>query len=138
MLHFRGKRIRRMKRYAAALFGVAGKMIVLATTSAHAAGNAPIGAALFNRCAICHSTTKGAPNRMGPNLFGVVGRKAGTYPGFSYSAAMRHAGFVWTPLKLDAYLTAPQTVVPGNNMPFAGIPDPGQRADLSAYLATLK
>ena len=112
---------------------------ILATTlTAHAAGDARTGAALFNRCSICHSNAKGAPNRLGPNLFGVVGRKAGTYPGFSYSAAMKRAGFVWAPAKLMDYLTAPQKVVPGNNMPFAGIADAKQRADIVAYLATLK
>ena len=112
---------------------------MIATASiAHAAGDAGAGAGLFNRCAICHSNTKGAPNKLGPNLFGVVGRKAGTRPGFSYSAAMKRAGFVWTPGKLMDYLASPQKVVPGNNMPFAGIPDAKQRSDLVAYLATLK
>lgn len=112
-------------------------MLALAST-AHAAGNATAGASLFNRCVICHSNTKGAPNKLGPNLFGVVGRKAGTYPGFSYSPAMKRAGFVWTPAKLSDYLISPQKVVPGNNMPFAGIANPQQRADIVAYLATLK
>jgi cytochrome c len=111
---------------------------LLAPLYAHAAGNSATGAALFNRCALCHSATKGGGNKIGPNLFGVVGRKAGTYPGFSYSAAMKKSGIVWTPAKLDAYLAAPQQVVPGNSMPFAGIADAPQRADLVAYLATLK
>lgn len=93
---------------------------------------------MFNRCYICHSNTKGTGNRMGPNLFGVVSRKAGTYPGFAYSTAMKKAGFVWTVPKLDAYLADPQKLVPGNNMPLAGISDAGQRADIAAYLATLK
>lgn len=75
---------------------------------------------------------------MGPNLFGVVGRKAGSYPGYSYSGAMKSAGSVWTTSKLDAYLADPQKLVPGNNMPLAGISDPQQRADIAAYLATLK
>jgi len=75
---------------------------------------------------------------MGPNLFGVVGRKAGTFPGFAYSGAMKSAGFVWTVPKLDAYLADPQKVVPGNNMPMAGMSDSQQRADIAAYLATLK
>jgi cytochrome c len=75
---------------------------------------------------------------MGPNLFGVVGRKAGTYPGFSYSSAMKTSGIVWTRAKLDAFLAATQKVVPGNAMPIVGIADPGQRADIVAYLATLK
>ncbi|HEX3430373.1 MAG TPA: cytochrome c family protein [Rhizomicrobium sp.] len=112
--------------------------ILVTTTTAHAAGNAGAGVGLFSRCAICHSNSKGGPNKLGPNLFGVVGRKAGTYPGFSYSAAMQHAGFAWTAAKLNDYLANPQKVVPGNDMPFAGIPDAGQRAHIVAYLATLK
>jgi cytochrome c len=108
------------------------------TTSAVAAGNAANGAGVFDRCAICHSNTKSGANKIGPNLFGVVGRKAGTYPGFSYSSAMAKAGFAWTDAKLDAYIAAPQTVVPGNKMPFAGLANNNQRTDLVAYLDTLK
>lgn len=110
----------------------------LAAGPALAAGNAAAGKAVFARCAICHNGEKGAGNKIGPNLFGVVGRKAGTAPGFSYSAAMASAGFVWTNDKLDRYVTAPQAVVPGNKMPFGGIASAGQRADLIAYLETLK
>ena len=117
---------------------VASAMLALTTAGAHSAGDATRGAALFNRCALCHNNAKGAPNKIGPNLFGVVGRRAGTYPGFSYSSAMKTAGFAWTPTKLDAYLAGPQKVVPGNAMPFGGIADATQRADLVAYLATLK
>jgi len=116
----------------------AGAVFVLAVAQARAAGNAATGGALFNRCAICHGNSKGAPSRMGPNLFGVVGRKAGTYPGFSYSAAMKTSGVVWTPARLDAYLADPQKLVPGNNMPMAGISSAQQRADIVAYLGTLK
>jgi cytochrome c2 len=103
-----------------------------------AAGNPASGAVVFDRCSICHSNAKGAANRLGPNLFGVVGRKAGTYPGYAYSAAMKASGISWTPDKLNAYLAAPQLVVPGNKMPFAGLSNAGQRADLVAYLATFK
>lgn len=106
--------------------------------SAQAAANAANGAVVFNRCAICHDNHKSGANRIGPELFGVVGRKAGTYAGFSYSMAMKKAGFVWTDTKLDAYVASPQQIVPGNKMPFAGITNPGQRADLVAYLDTLK
>jgi len=114
-------------------------LIVLGMVSAaQATGDVNAGEGLFNRCAICHSDAKGAPNKLGPNLFGVVGRKAGTFPGYSFSAAMKRAGFVWTPAKLSDYLASPQKVVPGNNMPFAGIADPKQRADIVAYLASLK
>jgi cytochrome c len=126
-----------LKRAAVSLC-VSGMLIAFAASHADAAGNAATGAALFNRCTLCHSPAKGGGNRLGPNLFGVVGRKAGTFPGFSYSAAMKNSGIVWTPAKLDAWLAAPQQVVPGNNMPFAGIADAPQRADLVAYLATLK
>jgi cytochrome c len=103
-----------------------------------AAADAANGASIFNRCAICHSNEKGAPNKIGPNLFGIVGRKAGTTAGFSYSAAMKSSGILWTNAKLDAYIESPSTVVPGNNMAFSGISIAGQRADLVAYLATLK
>ena len=111
---------------------------MLAVAQARAAGDAATGAVLFNRCVICHSNTKGSPNRMGPNLFGVTGRKAGTAPGFSYSSAMKTSGIVWTPAKLDAYLAEPQKLVPGNNMPMAGVSSAQQRADIVAYLGTLK
>ena len=111
---------------------------IVTASAAFAAGDSSAGAGVFDRCSICHSGKKGAPNRTGPNLFGVVGRKAGTYPGFTYSPAMKSAGFVWTPAKLNDYLASPQKAVPGNTMPFNGIADPKQRADLVAYLATLK
>jgi cytochrome c len=126
-----------MRRIAVSL-GAVGVVLALGIGQANAAADAARGAALFNRCYICHSNTKGASNRMGPNLFGVVGRKAGTFPGYAYSATLKGAGFVWTVPKLDAYLADPQKVVPGNNMPLAGISDSQQRADIAAYLATLK
>ena len=116
---------------------VAGAVAFMAT-AARADGDAKAGAQVFRRCAICHSDAKGAANKIGPNLWGIVGRKAGTEPGFNYSAAMKNAGFVWTGDKLEAYVTNPQKVVPGNRMPFAGIHNPKQVEDLTAYLETLK
>lgn len=113
-------------------------LAALATGHTVAAGNAASGATVFARCAICHSNAKGAGNMIGPNLFGVVGRKAGSVPGFYYSAAMKSSGIVWTNDKLDAYIKSPARVVPGNRMPFAGLPNDTQRADLIAYLDTLK
>jgi len=111
--------------------------LLSAATIAHAA-DAAKGKAVFQRCAICHKAEKGGGNGLGPNLFGVVGRKAGSVPGFPYSAAMKSAGFVWTPDKLTAYVTHPSAVVPGNRMAFAGIGNPDQVKDLVAYLETLK
>ncbi len=102
------------------------------------AGDAAKGKAYFARCAMCHSNARSAPNRIGPNLFGVVGRKAASVQGFFYSGAMKHSNITWTPEKLKAYVAHPQTVVPGNRMAFAGVANPGQVDDLVAYLATLK
>jgi cytochrome c len=102
------------------------------------AGDAVKGKVVFQRCAICQVVTKGGGNGLGPNLFGVVGRKVGTVAGFSYSAAMKNSGIMWTADKLNAYVEHPAAVVPGTKMAFAGITDAGQRADVVAYLATLK
>jgi cytochrome c len=93
---------------------------------------------VFNRCGICHVVVKGGPNGIGPNLFGIVGRKAGTAPQFNYSGAMKNSGITWTDEKLEAYVAHPQAVVPGNRMAFAGITNPHDVEDLVAYLKTLK
>ena len=102
------------------------------------AADAKNGATVFQRCAICHSNTKGAGAKIGPNLFGVVGRKAGTMADFPYSAAMKKAGFVWTPEKLQAYIQHPQAVVPGNRRACAGISGEHDAHELVEYLETLK
>lgn len=120
---------------------VAGTLILavsLCATGARAGGDATHGQAVFQRCAICHHAEKGAGNGLGPNLFGVVNRKAGTVAGFAYSAAMKNAGFTWTTDKLAAYVAHPAATVPGNRMAFAGIGNPQMVSDLVAYLATLK
>jgi cytochrome c len=118
------------------------KILIVAALLAFAAeahaGDAAKGKDVFNRCAVCHNAAKGAPNKIGPNLFGVVGRKAGTSGGFNYSGAMKGFGKNWTPQLLDTYLTHPQMVVQGTKMSFAGISNAGQRADVIAYLQTLK
>lgn len=106
--------------------------------AAQAGGNAAQGKTYFTRCAICHSNAKGAPNRIGPNLFGIVGRKAASMQGFFYSGAMKHSNITWTDEKLEAYIAKPQAVVPGNRMAFAGVSSHQQVEDLVAYLKTLK
>ena len=79
----------------------------------------PDGATLFrNQCATCHSVKPGDAPRQGPNLFGVYGRKPGTAPGYHYSPGFAHADFVWDEPHLDAYLTNPQSVIPGAVMPY--------------------
>jgi cytochrome c len=106
--------------------------------SAAQAGDAAKGKTVFQRCAICHRVDKDGGNGLGPNLFGIVGRKAGSVAGFSYSAAMKNSGIVWSTDKLTGYVAHPAAVVPGNRMAFAGITDPKQQGDVVAYLATLK
>ena len=82
------------------------------------AGDVTAGRQVFKKCQACHSLDPGR-NMLGPSLADVVGRHAGAEPGYDYSAAMKKADLVWTPETLDAYLTDPQKVVPGNKMPFA-------------------
>jgi cytochrome c len=117
---------------------IASLAATLAATAAQAAGNAANGASVFDRCAICHSNSKGAPAKIGPNLFGIAGRKAATQADFSYSAALKASGITWSNDKLDAWIASPGQMVPGNRMAFAGIANAQQRADLVAYLDTLK
>ncbi len=90
----------------------------------------------FAACSVCHDT--GAVNKQGPGLGGVLGRKSAKAPGFRYSGAMKRAKLTWDAATLDAYLTDPQALVPGNTMPFPGLPDGATRANLIAYLGTLK
>jgi cytochrome c len=94
------------------------------------------GQKLFAACAACHAPD--LPTRTGPDLRGVFGRKAGTVPGFRYSRAMQKAKIAWDDPALDAFIADPQVALPGNTMPFPGIPDEAARRDLIAYLKTLK
>lgn len=100
--------------------------------AAHAA-DANAGREVFKKCAVCHRLE---PNRnaMGPSLYGVVGRKAGTAPGFKYSAALKGADFEWTAELLDRWLRNPKGLVPGTKMPFAGLPNSEDRANVIEYL----
>ena len=109
--------------------------VVLGPGSAKAQ-DAAAGKAVFGQCAACHSLD--GKNGLGPSLKGVVGRTAGTAPGFHYSHAMAKVGKPWDAASLAAFIESPQKAVPGNVMPFSGLPDPKQRADLLAYLQTVK
>jgi cytochrome c len=111
----------------------------LAVGGPAAAQDAAAGAGVFQTtCGVCHSVEKPAHNKIGPSLVGVVGRKAGTAPGFSYSSAMKAYGQAWTPANLDAFLAAPGKTVPGTNMAFAGVKDAAKRASLVAFLKAQK
>lgn len=105
-----------------------------AFTQARAAGDAAAGEKTALICRACHQIGPGAKNAVGPVLNGVVGRKAGTYPGFDYSSANKSSGITWTPAELNKYLANPQQVVPGTKMIFPGLPNEQDRQNVIAYL----
>ncbi len=122
-------------------------LAVIATAGKAWAQTAPVGDAARGRayfqvsCAICHSDTLGPDNtvihKQGPSLVGVVGRSAASNPHFNYSAALRQSGLVWDEATLYRFLANPMVAVPGTAMPMP-VPDDASRADVIAYLATLK
>ena len=113
-------------------------VLVLATPFVALAGDAQRGAHVFQTyCSRCHSDVRNGPPNFGPNLFGVLERRAGSAPEFDYSPAMRGARIVWSADQLKAYVESPAKVVPGARMASAGMDD-SARDDLVAYLATLK
>jgi cytochrome c2 len=100
---------------------------------ARAEGDASRGEKKFIDCAACHSI-EASKHGVGPSLAGLFGRKAGENPDFRFSPAMKRSGIVWSPQTLDQYIADPQKTVPANRMPYAGMPDATERADLMAYL----
>ena len=112
-------------------------MALLATQllagAAHAEGDVARGEARFKDCAACHKLDAGT-NEVGPSLHGVFSRKAGELADFRYSPAMKRSGIVWTAETLDKYIADPQAFIPANRMPYAGMSNAGDRADLIAYL----
>ncbi|MGG7604844.1 c-type cytochrome [Massilia sp. BKSP1R2A-1] len=116
-------------------------LLLLACLSAAPAWGAdPLaaGRTAFQRCANCHQVGPGARSSFGPQLNGIVGRRAGAAPDFAYSPAMKKAGFVWDEKRLAAFLRDPDAVVPGNKMRFWGLRSERQIADLLAYLRAAK
>ena len=95
------------------------------------------GQATAKQCVACHTFEKGGPNRVGPNLYGVVGRPKASEAGFNYSAGMKAKGGNWTFGDLYGFLANPRGYVPGTNMTFAGLSRGQQRADVIDYLNTL-
>jgi len=110
---------------------------VAAPAAVYAADPAAGKAVFQSTCSICHSVQPGQ-NKIGPTLFGVVGRKTGSAPGYTYSPQNQAANLTWDEATLDKYLEAPRTMIPGTKMTYAGLKDAGKRADLIAYLATLR
>ena len=104
----------------------------LALAAGTAAGaDAARGEQLYTRCAACHAL---AYDRVGPRHCGLLGRRAGSVPGFDYSPAMKRSKLVWNKETLDRFLADPPKAVPGTTMTYAGVADPKERADLIAYL----
>lgn len=113
--------------------------LLFSSAASMAAGNPAEGEKIFKRsCSACHIATKDGPKRLGPSLFGVAGRKAGSVEGFRYSEANKNSGVTWTPDVLDKYLIDPKKYIPGTSMAFAGVKKDDERANVVAYLETLK
>jgi cytochrome c len=115
---------------------IAAALGTVSSPLAYAAADPAHGEQVFVKCAPCHA--KDSTARVGPGLLGIIGRKAGSMPGFRYSRAMKNSNMVWDDKTLDAFLSAPQKAVPGTTMPFSGLKDPQDRADLIGYLEMLK
>ncbi|MDQ0462721.1 cytochrome c [Caulobacter ginsengisoli] len=121
---------------AAAPLSDADKAKILADLGpAYATADLANGQSKFAFCQSCHTLAAGGPNVTGPNLHGVFGRKAGTLAGYSYSDAMKAAGWTWDAGQLDRWLKSPRTDLPGTKMTFAGVANDKDRTDLIAYLA---
>ncbi len=88
-------------------------------------------------CIACHTFNDAGATLSGPNLYGIVGEKAGSRSGFAYSSAMRDSGVIWTPETLDAFLQAPAKFMPGNRMAFFGEVDAARRASIIEYMQAL-
>ena len=98
------------------------------------AGDVDAGKKVFRKCNVCHTLEEGGKKKIGPNLFGIMGRASGTAEGFKYSKAMLKSGLTWDEATLDKYLTKPKKLVPKTKMRFAGLKKKSQREDLIAYL----
>jgi cytochrome c len=107
--------------------------LAAAGAAANAEGDAARGEKRFEECIACHSVEPGS-NAIGPTLHGVLGRKAGELADFRFSPALKRSAITWTAQTLDDFVADPQKIVPANRMPYAGMPDAAERADLIAYL----
>ena len=115
---------------------VFGSLVAMVASPAMAA-DVDAGKTAFKKCALCH-TTEAGKNKIGPSLFGIVGRKSATVENFNYSEAMTKFDHTWDEGTLDEYLADPRGTVPGTKMIFPGIKEKTERDDVIAYLETLK
>jgi cytochrome c len=127
----------RLKRRRAWLVSCAAAMLAVASPVRAAPSDdatLKLGQRVFLLCQSCHSMDAGGLNKIGPNLWGLFGRKAGSKADFHYSDALKNANVVWSEKTLDQWLTSPRDFIPGNRMAFGGVSDPEKRAALIAYL----
>jgi cytochrome c len=111
-----------------------GALLLAVSVGAANAGDAALGEKVFLKCKACHQIGEGAKNAVGPVLNGVVGRKAGTYPDYSYSDANKNSGITWDEATLKEYLKNPRAKVPGTKMIFPGLTKDGDIDDVITYL----
>ena len=97
-------------------------------------GDPVAGKKIFNKCKVCHLLEEGGINRIGPNLFGIIGRVSGTLSDFKYSKAMRKAGITWDRDSLANYLVKPKNYIPGTKMAFPGLDTEKEIQDVVAYI----
>ena len=110
-------------------------LTVFATAASAQSGDATRGERLFNQqCKACHTVEKGGPNTIGPNLFGILGKKAAAVEGFSFSEAMQKSGITWDDKTMAEYLKDPKARVPDGKMVYAGLKQQAQLDDMVAYL----
>ena len=106
-------------------------------SSGATAADAKKGKKVYRKCIACHSIKKGAPHKIGPNLFGIVGSPSGNALGYTYSKAMKMANLTWDEATLDVFIKKPKKLIKKTKMSFVGIRKNDQRANLIAYLKTL-
>ena len=115
----------------AALFGILFSMSATLATAADIAA----GEKVFKKCKVCHTLEEGGKKKIGPNLFGIMGRVSGTADGFKFSKAMAAAAVTWDVDTLTQYLTKPKEFIPGNKMAFPGLKKPEQIENVIAFIA---
>ncbi len=103
-----------------------------------ATANVGAGENVFKKCAACHTNVSGGASKIGPPMWGIVGKKSGSHPEFKYSSALAAHGKAWSVEELNAFLYKPADYIKGTKMAFAGIAKDEERANLIAYLSTLK
>ena len=125
--------MRNLRLYIFAAWSLSG-LALLGSMGAASAQDAALGEKVFLKCKACHQIGEGAKDAVGPVLNGVVGRKAGTYPGYHYSDANKNSGITWDEATLKEYLKNPRAKVPGTKMIFPGLPKDDDIDNVIAYL----